>query len=271
MKVSAFLWRFFNNAVAVDLRVQGRGVSLASKCRCCPEGGLESVDHVFVQRFLAQEVWLFFCRVLDKPRFAPRSQVEFASFMVVGCGVWEIWCGRNGRMFGEGGSSRAVVQKIQHWVASLMVSVKPSRFPSLLGEIAPSGLPSAIIRPRPKKIRWVVWDPGEGLTLNVDGSVANTGCSGGGIIRNGMGNLKMAFSTQFDPGISSIVAEFSAALFGIKLAKERGLVLQRIQTDSKVLADVMSGVFACLCNTSLHIDYCQNDGRHKYLLNDNGN
>lgn len=46
--ISVFLWRLLANRIPVHAKVQWRGVSHASKCRCCLVSGSETGLHLFV-------------------------------------------------------------------------------------------------------------------------------------------------------------------------------------------------------------------------------
>ncbi|KAL9670119.1 hypothetical protein QQ045_007670 [Rhodiola kirilowii] len=64
-KVSAFIWRLKKRDVPTDDRVQGCGIPLASKCRCCVVSKQEFMLHLFIQGEVASQVWSLGKRHLD--------------------------------------------------------------------------------------------------------------------------------------------------------------------------------------------------------------
>ena len=60
--ISFFLWRLLANSIHVDTKLQWRGISLASKCRCCEKPSVESRLHPFVNGEAARRVWTHFAR-----------------------------------------------------------------------------------------------------------------------------------------------------------------------------------------------------------------
>lgn len=73
--ISIFMWRLVANRIPVDAKVQWRGVSLASKCRCCLVSGSETRLHLFVNGEAANSVWKHFERWFSHaPEFERRGQ-----------------------------------------------------------------------------------------------------------------------------------------------------------------------------------------------------
>ncbi|XP_042056303.1 uncharacterized protein LOC121800878 [Salvia splendens] len=62
LSISMFLWRLLANRIPVDAKMQWRGISLASKCRCCEKPQVESRLHLFVNGEAARRVWQHFVR-----------------------------------------------------------------------------------------------------------------------------------------------------------------------------------------------------------------
>ncbi|KAL9683059.1 hypothetical protein QQ045_014873 [Rhodiola kirilowii] len=56
-RISVFLWRLYQRALATDDTILSCGLSLASKCRCCAHPASESLQHLFVQSDLASQIW----------------------------------------------------------------------------------------------------------------------------------------------------------------------------------------------------------------------
>ncbi|XP_042958229.1 uncharacterized protein LOC122293848 [Carya illinoinensis] len=58
-RISMCMWRSWFNSLAVDDRIQHKGVSLASACDCCLRRQTESIDHIFSWGEVATQVWVF--------------------------------------------------------------------------------------------------------------------------------------------------------------------------------------------------------------------
>ena len=56
LSISMFLWRLLANKIPVDMKLQWRGISLASKCRCCDKPEVETRLHLFVNGSAARKV-----------------------------------------------------------------------------------------------------------------------------------------------------------------------------------------------------------------------
>jgi len=53
-----FLWRLLNGAIAVEDRLQTRGIESADGCLMCGEEK-ETINHIMFQCTLARQVWAF--------------------------------------------------------------------------------------------------------------------------------------------------------------------------------------------------------------------
>lgn len=62
-KYSVFIWRCFNFALPVDVLIQRRNVSLASKCTCCNIPNIETIDHLLVYSETASYIWNYYMAV----------------------------------------------------------------------------------------------------------------------------------------------------------------------------------------------------------------
>lgn len=129
---SIFLWRLVLNRLPVDQKLQSRGISLASKCWCCPNqsplrasspfsalvvfsppsSAVESIEHIFFLSSVARRVWEHFYEIFG---FTPPHTVHipqilhywrlFASHTLTRCThittivpcliLWFLWTARN--------------------------------------------------------------------------------------------------------------------------------------------------------------------------------
>ncbi|XP_059068382.1 uncharacterized protein LOC131858914 [Cryptomeria japonica] len=79
------------------------------------------------------------------------------------------------------------------------------------------------------------------LKLNFDGAARNGFATGGGIIRDIMGNLVLAYAGNFD-FVSSNMAKALALLWGLKLALGINAKRLIIEGDSKLIIEAAKGV-----------------------------
>lgn len=56
-RVSICMWKSWFACHPIDTRIQAVGVQMASRCDGCPNGKIESLDHLFCKGSFAQEVW----------------------------------------------------------------------------------------------------------------------------------------------------------------------------------------------------------------------
>ena len=64
-KVSLFLWRVSWNGVAMDTNVHSKSIILVSKCNCCYQGQVETLEHLLFSSELASSLWCFFGGLLQ--------------------------------------------------------------------------------------------------------------------------------------------------------------------------------------------------------------
>lgn len=57
--LAAFSWKLIQHVLLVYCWIQTRGITLASRCRCCSTPQLESLRHLFIQSKVARAVWKF--------------------------------------------------------------------------------------------------------------------------------------------------------------------------------------------------------------------
>ncbi|KAJ6802965.1 uncharacterized protein M6B38_366310 [Iris pallida] len=116
-RVGAFLWRLSRNAIPVDARLVSMGFQLASRCSCCANPELESIDHLFVRSETATKVWKHFAQTCLLPE-SPTNVDDLAQVwlhnislsspsgicrnIIFGNTLWEIWKQRNDILFGNG-------------------------------------------------------------------------------------------------------------------------------------------------------------------------
>ncbi|XP_057835840.2 uncharacterized protein LOC131046184 [Cryptomeria japonica] len=79
------------------------------------------------------------------------------------------------------------------------------------------------------------------LKLNFDGVARSGSTGGGGIIRDNLGNLVLAYVGNFD-SISSNMVEALALFWGLKLALGINAKILIIEVDSKLIIEATKGI-----------------------------
>ena len=57
--------RCLQNAMAVDVNIHTRAIPFVSRCNCCAEPQVESLDHLLLYGDLGKKVWSFFASVFN--------------------------------------------------------------------------------------------------------------------------------------------------------------------------------------------------------------
>lgn len=78
------------------------------------------------------------------------------------------------------------------------------------------------------------------LKLNLDGVARSGSATGGGIIRDNLGSLVLAYAGNFD-SVSSNMAEALALFGGLKLALGTNIKRQIIEGDSRLIIEATKG------------------------------
>ncbi|GAV91513.1 zf-RVT domain-containing protein, partial [Cephalotus follicularis] len=64
-RIAFFIWKTIFNGISVDQNIQTRGIPLASKCRCCLNSNVETLEHLFFQGHVAVNIWGYFSKALN--------------------------------------------------------------------------------------------------------------------------------------------------------------------------------------------------------------
>jgi hypothetical protein len=115
-KVSVLMWRLFHKGIAVDANLQQIGIPFVSRCRCCGNGDMETVDHLFFGGWCANVCWNYFRSLLGVSGTLSTSQ-DLVLYWWAGCSgrslrsiifrlipcilCWHLWCARNKAIFDE--------------------------------------------------------------------------------------------------------------------------------------------------------------------------
>ncbi|KAH0711931.1 hypothetical protein KY289_007890 [Solanum tuberosum] len=212
-KVSFHMLRILNNKLATDDSLTRFGMHGPSKCYCCHDGRNEDSNHLFSYSQVARKVWNFFenalgliCDNTDSIHIklmrwwltkSPNKVHELIFQCLPSVIFWEIWKYRCTYKY-EG--TRPSSSSIMHKTTYLIQLVLTSQFPSLQTHSNFRNICLMMDNIKPKLDIIPVWwsRPNLGdFKLNVDGcSKGNPGSvGGGGILRNHLGHMIMAFTT----------------------------------------------------------------------------
>ncbi|XP_042051500.1 uncharacterized protein LOC121796785 [Salvia splendens] len=287
--ISVFMWRLISNRIPVDAKLQWRNISLASKCQCCPrQPGLESIQHLFINGQGASMVWRLFDEWFDgashplRPSDSIPSRLEAWAKRInqstkdhmartLPCIIlWYLWAERNNSRH-NGVCFRAynVVWQVWLYVQKLVENgrarakhFKDVRFEGLT-------LPPP---PRPKeptrRAVAIKWQPPDApwLKLNVMGRYDATTdrASGGGIIRDHLGNMVGAFYTPIGAH-SEQEAKLEIIHRGMAFAERRGAFIWVESSSHQARAAIESrdwGPAACR-HTMVRIQGIMKEGKFK--------
>ncbi|GLT71798.1 hypothetical protein SLA2020_437910 [Shorea laevis] len=131
-KFSVVMWKAMTNSLSVDERIRRVGISLASKCECCPQGGFEDLDHVLYSGKVAAKIWHLCSSFLGVPYVANRSWLATAEAWfrrtkkttkvgnLIGLApciiIWNLWMWRcSARMEGKKDCVNGLWRKVRYW------------------------------------------------------------------------------------------------------------------------------------------------------------
>ncbi|PIN12643.1 hypothetical protein CDL12_14744 [Handroanthus impetiginosus] len=203
--ISIFLWHLLHDKLAIDTRLQQKGIHLASRCMCL---NMKNLLHISSLLALMQ--------MRNSTPYATLGHIRTVVPILI---FWHIWEARNNAKYWDKKffASKIIHRIIQHlhniyavgkmgykhWKSNL-------QFAKHLGLTVP--------RPTPKIAIAVTWlRPTDKLwKLNTDGATCDSLCSNaGGILHDQNGNAVFAF-THFLGAMNSIEAEIEAVLSGLQ-------------------------------------------------------
>lgn len=257
LKWSIVVWKVLHGKLPFDLNLQHKGIHLASKCICCSNPSVESLNHVFVGSDFAQKVWKHFefkmgiisrasllCQKINEWWIARiHSPCHKFVLSLIPLGVcWELWCLRNfGRFDGRSMDVKGTIKSLE---AKITICLNGWNLLSKRSNWDSSWLFDFVRKAPPigGKITITTWvHPSSGrFKLNSDGcSKGNLGLARGGcMLRNHQGKFVWALADLFGVA-TNMVAEVKAILLGVQKCKEVGILNLDIETDSLSLANIL--------------------------------
>lgn len=232
------------------------GIQLCSKCHCCVQSKVESMQHIFIDSEAASFVWaslsalgLQFEGLSAKHRVIKsltplniKSKFGFFSLAVIGYTMLELWSARNlAKYEGKYISKSTILHNIITQAKSVceLSDLKEEHHSKklILSQFGIKGGSSK--NPILKIVKWLC-PPWPLLKLNTDGASKNPEISGGGgIVRDFKGDVLIAFS-HFYGAANSIIAEARALLDGIYYLKLVSPQPTGIECDSKILVQAIN-------------------------------
>ncbi|XP_031121065.1 uncharacterized protein LOC116024311 [Ipomoea triloba] len=141
-KMSFLAWRVFKRKISSDDNLRRFGYQLASRCYCCPNPGLDNLQHIFYTRSTASQVWGYFARSLGfniqirgvkqlcyewwkkKPR---NRMIRFLTHKLPVVILWELWVHYNQCKYGKESPSRArIIFKVTRDMVDCIMRKWPS-------------------------------------------------------------------------------------------------------------------------------------------------
>ncbi|KAF5193181.1 Ribonuclease h domain [Thalictrum thalictroides] len=210
-KVSIFLWKMLHNALPVDLNIQACHMLMASKCTCCANPNLESINHLFYYSDLATHVWNHFMALTNH---LPISSV-----------LWEIWKARCSRKYDDDhklpmlhAQGKRIILKVRYWCLRLSKFFEVKSLSNTGTDTIATLLGIHVNSPPQKPPTLVYWTrPPDGtLVMNTDAAAKEGLTTGGGILRDHQGVHIANFFCFYGDGTNNS-AECKAILDGRNL------------------------------------------------------
>ncbi|GAV67199.1 zf-RVT domain-containing protein [Cephalotus follicularis] len=112
-RIAFFIWKAVFNGISVDKNIQQRGISLASKCTCCSNPNIESLEHLLFQGEVGTNTWGYFSKALnlstcwDMPSLLANwfgkinlsTHFGMVTTSIAALTLWNIWLSRNSALF----------------------------------------------------------------------------------------------------------------------------------------------------------------------------
>ncbi|GAV63429.1 zf-RVT domain-containing protein, partial [Cephalotus follicularis] len=149
-RIAFFIWKTVFNGISVDQNIQRRGISLASKCRCCLNSNVETFEHLLFQGDVAVNIWGYFSKALnltpcwDMPSLHSNwldkinlsNQFGMVSTSIAALTLWDIWLSRNSAIFAGTSMSWIYVRnQVIQGVHDLSISFNPKIQDSYINQL----------------------------------------------------------------------------------------------------------------------------------------
>ncbi|XP_049348974.1 uncharacterized protein LOC125813528 [Solanum verrucosum] len=251
-KCSFLLWRTIRGKIPTNEKLVSFGIE-PSECYCCHSPGADTIDHIFNSGNLANNVWKFFAIPLGIPTdFLPlRSMImrwwsiphhnEAHKSILQATPIficWNLWKNQCAKKYG---GKQSNIARVKHLVILDTFKLLHTVFPYISWPLNWSSLckllENCIHNSKVTAVQWIK-PPEKWVKLNTDGSALNNPGSigAGGVLRNHMGELLLAFSVPLGEGTNN-QAEVEAALFGLTWCAQLNYNKVILEVDSQLLVD----------------------------------
>ncbi|XP_060183608.1 uncharacterized protein LOC132613554 [Lycium barbarum] len=234
LKINFHFWRVVKNRLSTNDNIGRFKIHGPSICCCCPVHRIETVEHLFGQSKLAQDLWTTICQPLGiKVHGIPLRQImvncwtmqaknpvtKLVRGMLPQMICWEIWKARCNTRFSL---IKFNFSQSMNNITSHLMQIITTHFP-LVSKFTDwytlcTRLNSKSTMMKYQKVKWYP-PPPNFIKLNSDGSCKGDDCGGGGIIRTDKGLLLAAYTVNLGKGTSNWV-EAKALQFGYSKEKE---------------------------------------------------
>ncbi|KAI0518958.1 hypothetical protein KFK09_006397 [Dendrobium nobile] len=235
--------------------LQKKGIQLPSKCFCC--SNIESIDHLFVNGLIAQKVWTYFGGLANKTLNTPHNNFIsiLKSWVHVSKGhifnliplliVWYIWKARNDAKHNVIKMEASnIISNVRHKILQLHSYnlLYGKNFINCLELAKEFGFTVSdfTINSADKIVKWIKPKPPY-VKLNSDGSVGPNGAGAGGIIRDYLGNIIVAYTAPIQWS-SAISTELKPLLYGLEICIKLGINFVWIELDVMLLIQIIDNV-----------------------------
>ncbi|KAF7840958.1 reverse transcriptase [Senna tora] len=236
-KIRIFIWQLVLNATPCKTILAARGIMLNIVCPLCA-AGVESIEHLFFNCWEVKKVWEVLkitpsnlsmgdcvnSWVKDNALLKTIKNLGVSHGVLFVFGLWEIWLGRNAKVFENKTFDAKLVGKRAVFKAAEFIHLNVNLAPSRASEVFSVG--------------WLP-PPAGWWKINTDGSCQNNLIGGGGVIRDANGNWVHGFNKWFGEG-NSLMAELWAIFEGLKLAKRLFCHNIMIETDSLTAVNLIT-------------------------------
>ncbi|XP_077223482.1 uncharacterized protein LOC143857094 [Tasmannia lanceolata] len=253
-KHSFTTWQALHNRLATMDRLLFLGMSRDTSCLLCGSDG-ESVDHLFFRCGYSDRICRSILRQFNYRRnlknsvlkeeewirshFKKKEQCASAMRIAFGAIIYSVWRERNARLHGDPHTHK---QSILRKIISIIRDKMP--FLKILDEPSASSLcfakafrcPFAPVEHLIEECSWVKPDENM-IKLNVDASNSAYEAGVGGLLKNLWETPVRLFSINLEPKPIHIL-EMEAILYGLDLARTKGLKDVWIESDSMVAVKV---------------------------------
>ncbi|XP_049399716.1 uncharacterized protein LOC125863741 [Solanum stenotomum] len=252
-KISFLLWRLLRGKLPTNEKLTNFGIEPTSCFCCCNRSGLDTIEHIFNTGQFATYVWRSFADTAGISRdhssitqliiqwWSAKYNNEAHKLLLQATPLlicWNLWKNRCASKYGGKSSN---ISRVKYAIYKdnykLMCTNFPQiKWPSNWKELIQLG-ESCSHDTKVTLVKWIK-PPDSWVKINTDGSALNNPgrIGAGGILRDQMGAMLLAFATPLGEGTNN-QAEIGAAFFGMTWVLQLGYKKVVLEVDSQLLVD----------------------------------